>query len=68
MENEKELSASGLAIRAAGFVKQAQEQTDLSLMEIAAMFRIAAAVCDECNAVHERALLASKMRGWAPGK
>jgi len=57
-----------LAQQAAAVIKSAQEQTSLSLMELAVVFRIAATVCDESNSMYERAQMASKLRGWNPGK
>lgn len=56
-----------LAQQAAAVIKSAQEQTSLSLMELAVVFSIAAKVCDESNSMYERAQMASKLRGWNPG-
>ena len=57
-----------LVLQAGALIKSAQEQTSLSLLELAVVFRIAAISCDECNAMYERAQMASKIRKWTPGK
>lgn len=70
MSEEKKLPnmAETAARRAAEFIQSALEQTDLSLMELAVVFRIAATTCDECHSMNERVHLASKLRGWRPGQ
>ncbi len=49
-------------------LKFSQEIGGLSMMELAAVFRIAAATCDEVHAITEKAQMAIKIRGWVPGK
>jgi len=68
MENKNEVTPSALATQASVFVSVAQSQTGMSLLELAAMFRIAATVCDEANSMHERAKMTAKISGWTPGK
>lgn len=68
MENKNEVSPSRLARTAADYVEMAQEKTGLSLIELSAVFRMAAAACDEVGAMHERAKMTAKISGWMPGK
>ena len=49
-------------------LKFSQEIGGLSMMELAAVFRIAAATCDEFHAITEKAQIAIKFRSWYPVK
>ena len=48
-------------------LKFSQEIGGLSMMELAAVFRIAAATCDEFHAITEKAQMAIKIRNWRLG-
>ena len=67
--NDKhEIIASELTNCATMAVKYVQENTELSLLQLAAVFRIAATACDEGHQIYERAQMSSKIRGWkSPG-
>ncbi len=65
---DKEPIAHELGAHATEVVKNYQENSSLWLMELAAVFRIAAAICDEAHSTAERAKMASKFAGWRPGE
>lgn len=68
MTNDNGLNPASLAQHAANFLKVLQETNDLSLMEMAAVLRSAAAICDENHSLYERAQMQIKLRNWQPGK
>lgn len=62
-----DMTAEGMAIAAASMIKRAQEDTSMSLLELAAAFRVAAATCEQTNQMNENAVMQAKIRGWRPG-
>ena len=64
--NDDAEAGAQLASTASALVRHASENCTLSALQLASVFRIAAATCDELHQINERAEVAVRMRGMFP--
>lgn len=66
-ENKEQLAhILALSAQAGVVIKHASEETGLSLIELAMVFRLAAETCDQYHYLNERVKMTEKLRGYRP--